>query len=125
MVRGLMKRVRRALRSSTLVRRIVRPLSQGRLRRVRRTAEDVFARRSAWHADERTLRRTAEMERGGLSSEESAARFARRGYRGGTHQKAVHQDEGPLHQRPEQEEPQERVERTPGGEKHMPAVRRG
>jgi hypothetical protein len=121
-VKGLMKRVRRALRSFTLVRRIVRPLSQGR---VRRTAMDVLARRTPWYADERTLRKTAEAERGGFSSQESAARFARREHRAGTHQKAAMREEGPTHQRPEQEEPQARIERTPGGEKHMPDVRRG
>lgn len=121
-----MRRVRRSLRSSKLVKRIVRPLSPGWLPRVRRTTAEVRDRRAtAWHADERTMRRVAEAEHGGISSEESAARFARQENPGGTHQKAVRREEGPPHPRPEQEEPQERVERVPGGEKHMPAVRRG
>ncbi|MCC6554645.1 MAG: hypothetical protein IT372_16830 [Polyangiaceae bacterium] len=120
-----MRRLRRSLRSSGLVRRIVRPLSGDRLRRVRRTAEEVRARGPAWHADERTMRRVAEAEHGGLSSEESAARFARHENPGGTHGKAPVREEGPPHERPEQEEPQERVERVPGGERRLRATRRG
>ena len=121
---GLMRRVRRSLRSSRLVRRIFRPLFPGPLQRVQRVASQVRARGSAWHADERTLRRVAEAERGGISSEESAARFARQENPGGTHHKAPRREER-AHPRPAQEEPQARVERVPGGEKRMHAVRRG
>ena len=122
--RGWMRRVRRSLRSSRLVRRIFHPLSPGPVQRVRRAASQVRARGSAWHADDRTLRRVAEAERGGISSEESAARFARQENPGGTHHKAPRREESP-HPRPAQEEPQARVERVPGGEKRMHAVRRG
>jgi hypothetical protein len=74
--------------------------------------------------DERTARRLAEAEHGGLSSAESAARWERGENPGGTHHKAVRHD-GPEHPRPSQEEPQERKERVPHGENHLPVTRRG
>jgi len=77
------------------------------------------------HADERAARRAAEAEHGGLSTEESDARYERGENPGGLHHKAVRREEGPEHPRPEQEEPQERKERVPGGERHLGAVRRG
>jgi hypothetical protein len=80
--------------------------------------------RAPVHADERTLRRIAEAERGGLSSKESAARYARGENPGGLHHKAV-RHEGPEHQRPELYEPQERKETVPGGERHIAVMRRG
>jgi hypothetical protein len=76
------------------------------------------------HADERTLRRMAEAERGGISSAESAARWQRGDNPGGMHHKSVRR-EGPEHLRPSQDEPQDRKEREPRGEKHMAATRRG
>jgi hypothetical protein len=75
-------------------------------------------------ADERTQRRMAEAEHGGVSSAESAARWARGENPGGTHGKAVRR-EGPERARPGQEEPPDRKERMPLGHKYMPASRRG
>lgn len=80
--------------------------------------------RAPAHADERTIRRIAEAERGGLSSKESAARYMRGENPGGLHHKAVHH-EGPEHQRPAFYEPQERKETVPGGERHIAVMRRG
>jgi hypothetical protein len=76
------------------------------------------------HADERTARRMAEAERGGLSSQESAERYARGENPGGMHHKSVRR-EVPEHQRPELYEPQERKETVPGKEKHIAVMRRG
>jgi hypothetical protein len=92
-------------------------------RRARREAGRLRA--PPRHADERAARRIAEAQRGGLSSAESAARYARGENPGGMHHKAARRDEGPERLRPAQEEPQERKERVPGGERHMAAVRRG
>jgi hypothetical protein len=75
-------------------------------------------------ADERTMRRVLEAQYGGISSQESAERYARGENPGGTHHKAVRRD-GPEHQRPEMEEPQERKQTVPGGEKHIPVTRKG
>jgi hypothetical protein len=75
-------------------------------------------------ADERTARRIAEAQRGGVSSAESAARWAAGENPGGLHHKAVRR-ESPERPRPTDEEPPERKERTPRGEKHMPVNRRG
>jgi hypothetical protein len=66
----------------------------------------------------------AEAERGGLSSAESAARWASGDNPGGLHHKAVRRD-GPEHPRLADEEPQDRKERTPRGIRHMAASRRG
>ena len=76
------------------------------------------------HADERTIRRMAEAERGGLSSQQSAALYASGQNPGGTHHKSVRR-EVPEHQRPELYEPQERKETIPGKEKHIAVMRRG
>jgi hypothetical protein len=75
-------------------------------------------------ADERTIHRIAEAERGGLSTEASAALYESGENPGGLHHKAVRR-EGPEHPRPKLEEPQERKERVPRGERHIPVVRRG
>ena len=77
------------------------------------------------HADERAGRRLAEAEHGGLSTDASNALYASGANPGGMHHKAVRREEGPEHPRPEQEEPQERKERVPGGEHYMAAIRRG
>jgi hypothetical protein len=76
------------------------------------------------HADERTARRVAEAQRGGLSSGESLRRWVQGENPGGLHHRAVHH-EGPEHARPEQLEPQERKERLPRGDNHMAVNRRG
>jgi hypothetical protein len=76
------------------------------------------------HADERTIRRVLEEQHGGISSEESDARYASGENPGGLHHKMAHHD-GPEHQRPSLEEPQDRKERRPGHNKHMSANRRG
>ena len=66
----------------------------------------------------------AEAERGGLSSRESTARYERGENPGGLHHKAVRR-EGPEHQRPAMEEPQERREKVLGGPRRIPVTRRG
>jgi hypothetical protein len=88
------------------------------------SAPTTVRRPAAAHADERTIRRMAEAERGGLSSQESAARYARGENPGGMHHKSVRR-EVPEHQRPELYEPQERKETVPGKEKHIAVMRRG
>lgn len=142
LVRGLARRVKHGLNASPLVQRLARPLSS---RPTRQTAEQgrqqgqgAVANQnqaanqnhvSNWTTDEKTMRRVAEAQHGGLSSEESAARYARGENPGGTHAftaKTPNPETGatPVHQRPEFEEPQDRVERTPGGERHMSSVRK-
>ena len=76
------------------------------------------------HADERTARRLAEAENGGLSSAESAARLACGDNPGGLHHKRVPRA-SPERLRPDQEEPPERKERAHGRQNHLPAMRRG
>jgi len=76
------------------------------------------------HADERTARRLAEAQNGGLSSAESDARLTRGDNPGGLHQKRVPR-EGPERLRPDQDEPPERKERGHGRERHLSAMRRG
>lgn len=76
------------------------------------------------HADERTIRRLAESERGGLSSRESSARYERGENPGGLHHKAVRR-EGPEHPRHHLDEPRERKEKVPGGTRRIPVMRRG
>jgi hypothetical protein len=76
------------------------------------------------HADERTIRRLAETERGGLSSGESSARYERGENPGGLHHKAIRR-EGPEHPEHHPDEPKERKEKVPGGERHIPVMRRG
>lgn len=75
-------------------------------------------------ADERTLRRLAESERGGLSTRESAARYERGENPGGLHHKAVRR-KGPEHPRHHPEEPRERKEKVPGGTRRIAVMRRG
>ena len=113
------------------VRAVVHELGTWALRRLERLADALAPKRAPPsparqqdHADERTARRMAEDEHGGISSAESAARWERGDNPGGLHHKAVRR-EGPEHQRPDQEEPQERRERVPGGEPSLPATRRG
>jgi predicted lipid-binding transport protein (Tim44 family) len=114
-----LRSIARRLESS----RLLRPLME-RFRRVQGSQKSRPPEQPAEHADERSIRRMAEAEHGGTSSAESAARYERGENAGGTHQKAV-QHEGPVHQRPEFEEPQERKERVPGGERHIPISRKG
>lgn len=89
-----------------------------------RRATRAGLRPTSEHADEKTIRRLAERERGGLSSRESAARYERGENPGGLHHKAVRR-EGPEHPRHHLEEPKERKEKVPGGERHIPVMRRG
>jgi hypothetical protein len=89
-----------------------------------RRAPRPWWRPPARRADERTIRRLAERERGGLSSRESAARYERGENPGGLHHKAVRR-EGPEHPRHHLEEPKERKEKMPGGVRHIPVMRRG
>lgn len=87
--------------------------------------------RSPAKADERTIRRIAEAQNGGISSAEGTERWLRGDNPGGLHHKAVRQPEAdeadmmPERERPEQDEPQGRKERVPGGERHLPETRRG
>jgi hypothetical protein len=81
-------------------------------------------------ADERTMRRIAEAQNGGMSSAEGTERWLRGENPGGLHHKAQRRPEDepdmmPERERPEQEEPQGRKERMPGGERHLPENRRG
>jgi hypothetical protein len=76
------------------------------------------------HADERTIRRLAELQRGGLSSREGVARYERGENPGGLHHKAVRR-EGPEHPRHHLEEPKERKEKIPGRVRCIPVMRRG
>jgi hypothetical protein len=81
-------------------------------------------------ADERTQRRMAEAERGGLSSAEGIDRWMRGENPGGLHHKASRNpeeepDRVPERERPAQEEPQGRHERMPGRQRALPATRRG
>jgi hypothetical protein len=100
-------------------------LRRARLRRARTAPRAPHGTQTTpAHTDERTARRIAEAQRGGVSSAESAARWAAGDNPGGLHHKAVRRD-SPEHPRPTDEEPSERKERTPGGEKHMPVSRRG
>lgn len=82
------------------------------------------------HADERTRRRMAEAEHGGVSSEEGTERWLRGENPGGLHHKAPRApaEEADLtaeRQRPGQEEPPARKDRAPRGERQMAASRRG
>jgi hypothetical protein len=81
-------------------------------------------------SDERTQRRMAEAQHGGISSAEGSARWERGENPGGLHHKAQRNPEAeadrmPERERPDDEEPQARVDRVPGGERHLPATRRG
>ena len=81
-------------------------------------------------ADERTMRRMAEAEHGGISSAEGMDRWLRGDNPGGLHQRAPRRpadeaDMMPERERPQQEEPQGRKERIPGGARHLPTARRG
>src|SRR3954468_20934374 len=66
-------------------------------RRTRIQARPRRAKKVIEYADERTMRRMAEAERGGLSSRESTARYERGENPGGLHHKAVRR-EGPEHE---------------------------
>ncbi len=91
--------------------------------RARRVAR-AWRRRKTEHADEGTIRRVAEAQRGGLSSRESWARYLRGENPGGLHHRAVRR-EGPEHPRHHLEEPKERKEKVPGGPRRIPIMRRG
>jgi hypothetical protein len=126
LLRRLARRLRRRLSSSRLLRRMT---GSWRSRLVRRTAGQARRHRAAWNADERTMRRVAEVQRGGLSSEQSDARYASGQHPGGIHQRSTAPPpadaDSSQHQRPEHEEPQDRVERVRGRERRMPSTRRG
>ncbi len=97
--------------------------------RVKRIVLARRDRRAWWRppsepADERTIRRVAEAQSGGLSSRESDARYERGENPGGLHHKAVRR-EGPEHPRHHLEEPRERKETVPGGTRRIPVMRRG
>jgi hypothetical protein len=75
-------------------------------------------------ADERTIRRTAERQDHGLSTEELRARWAGGLNPGGTHGRAVNL--APDGDRDEPwDEPDDPKMRRPGHDRHMPATRRG
>lgn len=130
---GLVRRVRRSLSSSRVLRKVGARMPQRSVRRTRPTEEQARKERAggegaAWTTDERTQRRIAEVQRGGEPSEVSAEKYARGVNPGGTHHHEHVEHEGgasPVHQRPEHEEPQEREERHPGGARHMASTRRG
>jgi hypothetical protein len=116
-----MTRIARRVRKSRFARRTGLATKLESLRKF--FMNDVVGRLRRSHhrasGDERALRRAAERERGGMSTAEAAAAFARGEIKGGTHGgKAVHFD-GPEHQRPNLDEPVARVERHPHGENHM------
>jgi hypothetical protein len=114
-------RIARRTRNSRIARKYGLASKLDRLRRfVMRELVARFRRsRRRLVGDERAFRRTAERERGGISSAEAAAAFARGEIKGGTHGgKAVHFD-GPEHQRPNLDEPMPRVARRPRGNGHM------
>lgn len=83
-------------------------------------------RRAPVVADERTMRRIAEAQAGGISSAEAAGRWRRGENPGGIHHKAVRrvEDEADL-ARSDLDEPKARKERVPGGGRHLPTGRRG
>ncbi len=89
-----------------------------------RRAARAEQRPSIEYADERTIRRVLERQRGGISSQESAARYERGENPGGLHHKAVRR-EGPEHPEHHPDEPKERKEQVPGGARHLSAMRRG
>ncbi len=93
------------------------------LLRARRAAR-TWWRPPPQHADERTIRRLAEHQRGGLSSREGVARYERGENPGGLHHKAVRR-EGPEHPQHHLDEPKERKEKVPGGVRCIPVMRRG
>lgn len=116
---GLVRQAIEIFESLGVVRRFARE------RAVAKPNKEQRAVRYSGSADERTIRRVAEMQDGGMSSAESAARYASGDNPGGTHRKAAHRGEGRWHQRPTDEEPEGHKERVPGGDRHMPETRRG
>lgn len=113
--------------------RLLRALGRAIHRLMRRVKSALLARRrptlarrrpTPEHADERTIRRMAEAERGGASSRESSARYERGDNPGGLHHKAVRR-EGPEHARHHLDEPKERKEKVPGGTRRIAVMRRG
>jgi hypothetical protein len=123
----LANRVTHALSANGLMLRALRRMAQALDRHVRRAAEArIEIRRTGQRSDERTLRRVAEAQQGGLSSQESAARYARGDNPGGIHHRAApHLREGQLYEGPDGEEPPARAERAPGRPKRMASTRRG
>ena len=111
------------------VQRWIAEMIEGLVGRLQAILRARRARRPRWRpaierADEKTIRHIAEAQSGGISSRESAARYERGENPGGLHHKAVRR-EGPEHERPSLEEPQERKEKVPGGARHIPVMRRG
>jgi hypothetical protein len=99
-----------------------------RLRNLRHRARPEVARPQRTppkHDDERSMRRAAERDAGGMSSARSVGRYAGRPDLAGTHRGKRVLREGPEHQRPELDEPQAREERTLSGEDHIPEKRSG
>jgi hypothetical protein len=80
-------------------------------------------RRDQRRADERTIRRIAERQAGGVSSAEGAARYATGQNPGGLHHKA--QRPPPDAEVFEIDEPRERTEPRSGARRSMAATRRG
>ena len=119
-------RLARVLQRVRRVRFVRRSRILGRLERLGRAlSRNVLERARRPRRAERSIRRQAEKQRGGLSTAESAARYSRGENRGGTHGgRAVHFD-GPEHERPRDVEPQARDERVPGGHAHMSEHRGG
>ena len=128
LVAGLVRRLVMKLESVGLVRRFVKKAYRVEMPENQAGARQNETRYEAppvEHADEKTIRLIATAQDGGISSEESRLRYERGENPGGTHHKAVHRDEGPLHLRPQYEEPQGSKERIPGKEKHMSELRKG
>ena len=85
------------------------------------------------HADERTIRRTAEHQQGGLSTEEMHARYDEGRHPGGLHEQATKppEDVAPgrlresLHAHPYDDEPPDPKLRRPGHGRAMSSKRAG
>lgn len=77
------------------------------------------------HADERTIRRMAERQRGGISTEEMRERYDSGRHLGGLHGGAMPERLGGDEPRHVLDEPGDPKSRRPGHPRHMPAHRRG
>jgi hypothetical protein len=77
------------------------------------------------HADERTIRRMAEREHGGISTDEMLARYEAGLNPGGLHGRAMRDRLGTDDVRHVEDEPDDPKARRPGHARHMPAHRRG
>lgn len=81
--------------------------------------------REAPHADERTIRRMAEHQGGGISTDEMLARYEAGLNPGGLHGRAMRERLASDEIRHGSDEPDDPKARRPGHERHMPAHRRG